>query len=118
VDDAPPSTHTRRPGPLLLALIALASLLFDGVVVHAHQHRAPALAAPGVQTGDATLDEPCALCGAAATLDALLLPVPPRWHQPTVIPIVMPVIAHAFAAPRSRAHDWQSRAPPGSSARR
>ncbi|WP_159756349.1 hypothetical protein [Sphingomonas sp. 8AM] len=56
-----------------------------------------------VQTGSAAPDESCALCDAGATPDALLLPLSPTWRLPTAIEIVVPVVARAFQAPRTRA---------------
>ena len=109
------SLRANRPGLLLLSLIALWSLLYDGVAVHAHQHAAPKLVAAKIQTAGTSFDDTCALCAATATLDALLLPTSLRWPMPLAAAIIVTVFTRPAHAPRRRAHDWHSRAPPGSS---
>ncbi len=99
----------------LLALLALSSLLFDTIVIHAHRHATPTRVTSQLQTAGASLDDPCALCAATATLDVLLRPEAPSWQPPVAVAFVIAPAARFFRAPRRRAHDWHSRAPPGSS---
>lgn len=113
VTNAPSSARVHRPSLVLLALIALWSLLYDSVSVRAHQHAATKIVTAQVQTAGASLDDACGLCTATATLDALLLPMSPDWQRPTAAAIVIPHLNRPAHTPHRRAHDWHSRAPPG-----
>ncbi|WP_443019695.1 DUF2946 family protein [Sphingomonas phyllosphaerae] len=113
------TNHLRSPpGLLLLPLLALCSLLYDGVAVRAHQQAAPELVAAQIHSSSASFDDACALCAATATLDALLLPISLDWQVPVAAAIVVTVVTRPSRAAHRRAHDWHSRAPPGSSSPR
>ncbi len=112
VTGAPPLARDNRPTMLLLALLALWSLVYDGTVAHAHQHAAPRVAAAEVRTTTGAFDAPCALCTATATLEALLLPTFPVAQMALAAAAAGPFLIRHHAARRSRAHDWRSRAPP------
>lgn len=114
VPTASPLLRVHRLCLTLLALLALSSLLFDTVVIHAHRHATPTRVTTQLQTAGAWLDDPCALCAATATLDVLLRPEAPSWQPPVAVAFVVTCVARLFRAPRRRAHDWHSRAPPGS----
>ncbi len=114
VTNASPLLRVHRLCLTLLALLALSSLLFDTVVIHAHRHATPTTVAAQVQTAGASLDDPCALCAATATLDVLLRPEAPSWQPPVAVAFVIARVAGGIRAPQRRAHDWHSRAPPGS----
>ncbi|GAA4213358.1 hypothetical protein GCM10022253_04210 [Sphingomonas endophytica] len=114
----PTFPRRKRPGMLLLALLCLWSLVCDGIAVGAHHHAAPQFVGAQLQTAAPALDEPCALCGAATTLEALLLPSPPGWHVPFAAVMVVTGTARRANRRRSLAHGWRSRAPPGTPAPR
>lgn len=108
----PSSTRPVRLGMIALGLIALWSLLYDGIVVRAHHHPVPVVAAADRQATPAALDAPCALCAAAAALEPFLPPTLLAWMTRIGAAIVTIAVAGAACAPRTHAHHWRSRAPP------
>lgn len=103
-------------GLLIISLLALWSLVYDGVVLQGHHHPPHATAfhtgaqAPSVS---ATLaEDDCALCEAAATAEPYLPPTTVAVVAPLAESPVVGSTPAPYPAPLSRAHIWQSRAPP------
>lgn len=104
-----------RAGTLLIGLLALCALVYDGFVLQTHRHARPAPAGyAGAPASALALDadDVCDLCTAVAAQDPFLPPQPTLLILPPTFAALAPVARAAYPRLVARAHIWRSRAPP------
>ena len=104
-----------RAGTLLIGLLALCALVYDGFVLQTHRHARPAPAAYAGAPAHALAldaDDVCDLCTAVAAQDPFLPPHPTLLILSSAFPAPAPIDRAAYPLLLARAHIWRSRAPP------
>jgi len=104
-----------RAGTLLIGLLALCALVYDGFVLQTHRHTRPAPAAYAGAPAHALAldaDDVCDLCTAVAAQDPFLPPHPTLLILSSAFPAPAPIDRAAYPLLLARAHIWRSRAPP------
>lgn len=108
-------SYRRKAGTLMIALLALCALVYNGLVLAGHWHAPHRPVAFSVPLNHAVASQPdatCELCDAVAAQEPFL---PSTQATTASLPPAMSIASvdrPSYPVLTSRAHVWHSRAPP------